>query len=1078
MLLNNDISLPLEKNAVTRRYFTYPEMGGNRLAEGGLRLKGIVKSATVDNPLITVITVCWNSESTIEQTFQSVIRQTYPNLEYIVIDGGSSDSTLEIIKRYEEKIDYFVSEADRGLYHAMNKGIELASGDYILILNSDDWYEDDCIERLWLGLKHSRADFSSALAAWVDGNGNFIRVLDRMPYDESMRFGMSLRHELMLISREIYNAVGNYDEDFQIIADYDFALRLLDAGYKLYEIGCPLLNFRVTGTSNTNWDKLDAEHYRLLKKQFPHLDDKIVSMFANERAITAELIDQTLIEGTGDEKFDQAIIAYGYRRDFFGPDRLPASDKKISPRVSIAIPAYNAEQFIVGTIRSIQKQKVQDIEIICVNDCSTDGTLALLEQLASEDDRIRVFSNERNSGETATRNRAMFKARGEYVFFVDADDQVTENGLKCLLEFAELHRSDMVKGSLEKVTATGEHICFSGMPPGGGQVINTTLKDSPFFLDSTEGFFTYLYRRSLLKNFQYPEGMVMGGDSLFLITILTSALKISWINECVTKYSQHPNQAMKTYNKKKFLNDIEWREKVWYLLSAQGLNKVADRLAHEYWDPAVIGRIDDILTQPDDVKEVASSFDVMLKNTGFKRSTMIVPDTVEFLLNEIIKKSEVRKRIPVNVQPDCLEKKKDLSPVGVLNTFVEGGAGIAAARLAEAFRHRGVNAQMYSIFNASPRPESMRLRVGLEARNAGDLAGIQSYWRKVAVNPLAEQEQCKARELFTLTPAISDIEHLKELFRHFKLIHLHWVAGLFDYASIGAYLGDTPLVWTLHDMNPFTGGCHYSEGCEEYKNECCHCPLLKEGSEVAHREWRIKKEALDKIPNLQIISPSPWLAKCAEESSLLGNRPIHYIPNILPVDRFTNTNKMVARMKLGLPLDKKLLLFGADNVKNKRKGGELLQRAIEELVAKNRHQNVEVILFGYSSLQMPLKIHNMGHIADENQLALVYSAADAFVFPSLEDNAPLSVAESLLCGTPVISFPVGNVPEILRHGVTGYMANYLDTSGICAGIEWVIGTSPIDAQKRSIACRISLLSYHNTDVLVNRVADVYRQALS
>ena len=1062
---------------MTSKYITYPQMEATRIAEGGLRLKKVFKGSLPDQPLVTIITVCWNSAATIEQTFHSVFRQTYSNIEYIVIDGGSTDGTLELIKKYEDKIDYYVAEGDRGLYHAMNKGVELASGDYLLILNSDDWYEDDCVERLWSALKHSRADFSCALASWIDRNGNFIRVLERMPYDESMRFGNSLRHELMFISKDIYNTIGNYDESFPIIADFDFSLRLLDAGYTLYEIGCPLLNFRVTGTSNTNWEKLDAEHYRLLKKQFPHLDEQIVATFANERAITAELINETLASGSGDEKFDQAMIAYGYRRDFFDSNRPPAVSKKISPRVSIAIPAYNAETFIVDTIRSIQNQSVKDIEVICVNDCSTDRTLALLQQLAAEDNRIHVFSNDVNRGETATRNRAMFRARGEYVFFVDADDQVAETGLARLLDFADRHRSDMVKGSLEKMTVSGHHICFSGAPPEGKAIINTTLKDSPFLLDSTEGFFTYLYRRSLLKNFAYPEGMVMGGDSLFLVTILTNALKISWINECVTKYAQHPNQAMKTYNKKKFLNDIEWRETVWHLLGAQGLHRIANRLAHQYWDPAVIGRMDEILA-PHELKEVTASFAAMLNRTRFKRSTSITPDSVDSILTNISKSANLSREIPQIARRALQSPKEALAPIGVLNTFAAGGAGIAAERLADALRQHGHYAQSYNIFNASPSSNRMRLRTRPEIPGPNDLHAIQTYWHQIAVDPLIEHEQCKSRELFSLSFAISELAHMKELFSHFRLIHMHWVTGLFDYANVSAFVGNTPIIWTLHDMNPFTGGCHYSEGCEEYKNECRNCPLLREGSDVAHREWRIKKEALDKIPNLQVISPSPWLAKCAEESSLLGNRSVHYIPNVIPTDRFVPTNKVVARIKLGLPLDKKLLLFGAENVENRRKGGDLLQKTVDELVARGRHKGVEVILFGKSALQMSVKAHNMGHVSDEIDLALIYSAADAFVFPSREDNAPLSVGESLLCGTPVVAFPVGNVPEILAHGKTGYIAEYLNTGAMCRGIEWVLDANPVEGLKRSVRARAAALWYHDTEQLVAKVLDVYRLSLA
>ncbi|MEG3438747.1 glycosyltransferase family 2 protein [Pannus brasiliensis CCIBt3594] len=210
-----------------------------RKGEGGLRTKGYFKTSydksggvwtNLPLPLITIVTVVFNAEKSLERTIQSVLTQSYDNVEYIIIDGGSTDGTLDIIRRYEEKIDYWVSEPDRGLYDAMNKGIQLSSGEVIGLLNSDDVYENDSLQKVRdlsiaegevdrmlviAGAKRS-VDYTRGVQITVGLDPDFLKTID---------YNMPLHHPATFVERKVYETIGGFNTSYQISGDYDLIFR-------------------------------------------------------------------------------------------------------------------------------------------------------------------------------------------------------------------------------------------------------------------------------------------------------------------------------------------------------------------------------------------------------------------------------------------------------------------------------------------------------------------------------------------------------------------------------------------------------------------------------------------------------------------------------------------------------------------------------------------------------------------------------------------------------------------------------------------------------------------------------------
>ncbi len=275
------------------------------------------------------------------------------------------------------------------------------------------------------------------------------------------------------------------------------------------------------------------------------------------------------------------------------------------------------------------------------------------------------------------------------------------------------------------------------------------------------------------------------------------------------------------------------------------------------------------------------------------------------------------------------------------------------------------------------------------------------------------------------------------------IVNLHWICGGFlrpeSIASISK-----PIVWRLSDMWAFTGGCHYSGECVRYRQVCGSCPHLGSHHEKDLSQWLWKrKERSWKKTQLTIVTPSRWLSSCAGESSLLKRCRAEVIPNGIDGDLFRPADKLYSRELVGLPKDKKIVLFGAINpTQDERKGYSYLIDALNRMARKGVHHGLELAILGASKpergSELALPVHYLGYLEDTARLVNCYAAADVFVAPSKEDNFPSTVLESLACGTPVVAFNVGGIPDLIEHMGNGYLAKPFDTADLSNGIEWMM----------------------------------------
>jgi len=311
------------------------------------------------------------------------------------------------------------------------------------------------------------------------------------------------------------------------------------------------------------------------------------------------------------------------------------------------------------------------------------------------------------------------------------------------------------------------------------------------------------------------------------------------------------------------------------------------------------------------------------------------------------------------------------------------------------------------------------------------------------------------------------------------IVHLHWINDgmirIEDLKKIKA-----PIVWTLNDMWPLTGGCHYDEFCGLYKHACGTCKVLGSTKEndLSRKVFKRKLNTYKEIKNITVVGVSKWLADCAKESTLLKGRKTLYIPNPVDTKIFSPFDKRSARELFNLPLDKKLILFGAIYAtSDPRKGFQELKKALTYL----KGNNYELVVFGGGVPDLSevanTKIHYLGYIHDEVSLRALYSSVDVMIIPSLQEAFGLSISESMACGTPVISFDATGPKYLIDHKINGYLARAFEPSDLAEGISWVVHQNEDNYKIISKNAREKAILCYDSHVVAKQYVSLYKEIL-
>jgi glycosyltransferase involved in cell wall biosynthesis len=369
-----------------------------------------------------------------------------------------------------------------------------------------------------------------------------------------------------------------------------------------------------------------------------------------------------------------------------------------------------------------------------------------------------------------------------------------------------------------------------------------------------------------------------------------------------------------------------------------------------------------------------------------------------------------------------------------------GGAGTAALRLHRSLRVSGLDSRMlvldshsqeqhvYSLAGLSRTFQLRRFSTKVFAK----LASRADYYFQLQETSIG----ISASELLTrsgFNPDIIVVHAISNFLRPSDVLELHRASN-------------APVIWHLLDMASLTGGCHYAWSCDGFKHQCESCPALRWALvwNAAEQVWREKRWVLDSM-QMAVVAASSHLFMQAHHSSLFKDKRIERILLGVDGELFRPEGRDDARRSLGLPLDKTIVFFGAQSLKERRKGMSYMLATLEKLAHSHSCclQDVLLVTAGQELALASLNVKSFAHVHlgflhGEARLALAYRAADVFVCPSVEDSGPMMINESMMSGTPVVSFEMGVATDLIVPGVTGEMAKLYDTAALAEGVRRVL----------------------------------------
>lgn len=1112
-----------KETAFVGRYQRYPDLTGARKAEGGRRLKGQSRSSTESLPLVTIVTAVYDNHDTFQRCIDSVKAQTYGNIEYIVIDGGSPKPTIELIQKNQEFIDYFISESDNGIYAAMNKGIELAQGEYICLLNSDDCYEPDFVEK---AVKEAAAN--GADIVYTDyRHGESVHRAQLI--SEGVLLGhLNICHNTFLVRAASYDAVGRYEEQFKIVSDAVWIRAAYRQGLRFHRLSESLFTLSPgglsSGTTEARRRLFINEVVESYRREFPALTPKeaeeLYLLRFNKQRVH-QLLDVARRHCPNDPLLQRALARYveycfaerdnfvvhrsepielfksmialaditGANRKclrvktkngFFGDllakiDPLAAKRKPGVKRTIlhfVTVFSAPSETFIYDLVTNMQADERYDNFIlfehrklaeerpfdkahqIFVNDYPPEIVQELyryLVDVVKPDALVAHFAiNEhrfhQRTAPVGLRLPTLVMTHGIDVFLLkrpsDYRDYVVDNlAVREDVRFTAV--SEYLRGELISAGVSADKVAlvpnsvnprffkhrktsnfYDGTRPlrllAIGRLIDWKAHD--VLLDALA-----LFRDACTADFQLT--IVYGGGDERLDALKTQARHLCLEHqvrfEPFVDFSKQPDYTAQfdvfvhpsTYSDCSLRKSETFGVAVLEAISA-GLPVITTNA----------GGLPEVVGEPNPHARIVPHRNAQAL---FEALRNLYQDGAGFSDNSAYARERLDRFSPA-AQIEALSRVIEAvcTPplrVALFSTSTIQGAGYAAYRVLRGLRETSVRPHLFTtVRNHENDPDVTVIR---------HPSGDNGAWSAEQLKPPP------GMTIFTVDRPHLSTEALLAMVEPYDIINLHWHARFLSVENIAALTrSGKPVVMTIRDMMPITGGCHFFHGCDRWREDCRPCPQMPEIFAQAPGDVLITKRDGYDFSNLTLVAISNHLRKILEQSPYFRDCRIETILNSIELDVFRPHDKAEQRKALGLPLDRKILGY-VPSFSSEVKGYREFCDALERLDPQQPGGDPFIMLVGNETpatqkIRQDKKV--LGYINDNQRLARAYSAADLVVVPSLEETFSNTTAEAIACGVPVAGFRTGAIPDLAVEGVTGYTYEPGDVVGLAEGIVKVL----------------------------------------
>lgn len=1055
---------------------------------------------------MSVVTVVFNCAEPLAETIESIRAQTYRNIEHIVIDGGSTDDTLDVIRRYEDGLALWKSEPDEGIYDAINKGISLATGKYVMLLHAADTYDPDYIERLVeVGEKNDGAIVYCSH-----------KQVDKVVPSGEMSDGIYLHHLhlchlAMLVPAEVYRRIGPYDAVLRIASDFIWVGAAWTAGVPFVRVEGQGLNFAAGGLSSAQ----SPDHRALVISEWI-LAYRLVFPFLAEDAA------QSIYLYRFDESEAEKIRAYLASLLDAGP---------LSERVALFLSSLRIVMKRFWSFRSVDGQRMPGA-------FAARWGLAEMLGIALEDANLAVEAKPLAPLlETVRAIREAASGRPVTLHYLEVFSQPTETFIPDLISrmraadgechvilcdrrvLADIRPYDLLiefdfpafpqavgERALEYVMdtlapagfvfhfATNGWRLMSRLPPRFQQIpaIYMTHGIDVFDLQKRSATTSYILDvAAKLPNTQFTavstylrDALVDAGVAFHKVTLVHNVVHERFARLRIPGSAKTAILADSGYHARivNIGRIIQWKGQVDIvraisLLKREGVNVhltlVYGEEAHDIdrlrLAMATEGVTDRVMLRPfvdfEQEPDFLTNFDILVSASkytsgpGARSETfgmsileaiaaglpVVVTDAggqpevagpanayariarhgdpasiaeeLRFLIenrslagdNELFAEERLT-RFSAKSQLQMLARIKQdirrprMKPL-LLSTSLGGGAGGAAQGVHRSLLAAGAQSRIAfrgaaEGWNNIPGAEPVRSAV----RMMQDFVHPAGWFLK------------KNHTIFSVDTDGVPARELEALVEDADIVNLHWYARFLSSENIAwlTHCGK-PVVITIRDMHPLTGGCHAFHGCDNWKHDCSPCPQFRpEGIPLPQEQFERKRLGWN-FDNISVVTLSEHTRQIVAQSPLFSGCRIRTIPNPVDTTVFRPLPRDETRKLLNLPHDRRIIAY-LPSYDSAIKGAVEFQRMLKRLARDVSRDDILVVCAGRTNVAIdaPFEIRQLGHIADKQRLAAFYSAADVTVAPSLEETFSNTAAESIACGTPVAGFATGAIPTLAQ----------------------------------------------------------------